>query len=125
MKQRQHAEKKGRYAEMLAAWLLRLKGYRILGWRVKTPVGEVDLIAMRADTLVFVEVKARASLVLAQAALTPSALRRVQRAASYYLSSHSKKVFNTIRFDAILVAPKTFPRHLIHILPDGLMPWTP
>jgi putative endonuclease len=125
MNRRQQAERKGRYAEKIAAWLLRLKGYHIVGMRIKTPVGEVDLIAVRANTLVFVEVKARSSLALAQAALTTAALRRVQRAASYYLSGHSKKTITTIRFDAILVAPKAFPRHLTHILPDGLMSWIP
>ena len=40
------AEKRGRRGEAIAAWFLRLKGWRIVGARVKTPRGEVDLIAI-------------------------------------------------------------------------------
>ena len=56
---RQGAELYGRKGETLAAWFLRLKGYRILESRYKTPVGEIDLIARRWGTTVFVEVKSR------------------------------------------------------------------
>ena len=58
---RQRAESGGRRAETLAAWWLRLKGWRILATRARTPVGEVDLVARRGRTLAFVEVKARAT----------------------------------------------------------------
>ena len=61
---RQAAEIAGRRAETLAAWYLRLKGYRIIESRYKTPVGEIDLIARRWGTTVFVEVKARKSAAL-------------------------------------------------------------
>ena len=53
------AERQGRRGEMLAAWLLRAKLYRIVARRFKTPVGEIDLIAARFGTTVFVEVKTR------------------------------------------------------------------
>lgn len=53
------AELFGRRGETLAAWYLRLKGYRIVATRVKTPVGEIDLIARRFGTTAFIEVKAR------------------------------------------------------------------
>ena len=56
---RQQSEIYGRHGETLAAWYLRLKGYRILKTRYKTPVGEIDLIARRFGTTVFVEVKSR------------------------------------------------------------------
>ena len=58
---RRRAERGGRRAEALAALWLRLKGWTILARRVRTPVGEVDLIARRGRTIAFVEVKARAS----------------------------------------------------------------
>ena len=58
---RQAAEKRGRGAETLACWYLRLHGWRILARRARVPGGEVDIVARRGRTLAFVEVKARAS----------------------------------------------------------------
>ena len=56
---RQAAEKRGRGAETLACWYLRLRGWRILARRARVPGGEVDVVARRGRTLAFVEVKAR------------------------------------------------------------------
>ena len=58
---RRQAERRGRRAEWSCLMLLACKGYRPLGRRVRTPFGEIDLIAARGHTLVFVEVKQRAS----------------------------------------------------------------
>src|SRR5207342_3532214 len=78
---RRAAERGGRRAERLAAWWLRLKGWRILAIRARTPVGEVDLVARRGRVLAFVEVKARATEADAAIALDDWRLRRVARAA--------------------------------------------
>ena len=59
LKQKRKAQARGRLAEIAAALVLTLKGYRILARRFRCPVGEVDLIARRFGTVVFVEVKAR------------------------------------------------------------------
>ena len=64
-------ERAGRIAEAAAAWHLRLHGYRILARRFATPVGEIDLVAQRRNLLVFVEVKRRATVTSALAALLP------------------------------------------------------
>jgi putative endonuclease len=53
---RQEAERRGRGAETLACWYLRLKGWRILARRARVPGGEVDIVARRLRTLAFVEV---------------------------------------------------------------------
>ena len=74
---RQRAERGGRRAERLAAWWLRLKGWRILAIRARTPVGEVDLVARRGRMLAFIEVKARATEAEAELALDDYRLRRV------------------------------------------------
>lgn len=111
---RQQAERQGRRAEQLAAWLLRLKGYRILDRRVRCPVGEIDIIAKRGRTLCFVEVKHRATLEAAQLALSSYNLRRVF-AASQAVAHRYSTAGDTMRFDAIIVAPRRVPRHLINI----------
>jgi putative endonuclease len=104
------ADRRGRRAETLAAWWLRLKGYAIIARRVQTPVGEIDLVAKRAGTLVFVEVKRRDSLDKALLALHPAALARVARAA--HALSGRYGATRTVRIDAVLIVPGTWPRHL-------------
>ena len=74
---RRAAEQRGRKGELLAAWYLRLKGWRIVAQRVKTPRGEVDLVARRGRTVAFVEVKWRRSEAELALALDPWRLRRV------------------------------------------------
>src|SRR5690606_25123476 len=78
---RKRAEQGGRRAESFAALWLRLKGWTILARRLRTPVGEVDLVARRGRTLAFVEVKARATAEAAAQALDEYRLRRVVAAA--------------------------------------------
>jgi putative endonuclease len=111
---RQRAERGGRRAETLAAWWLRLKGWRILAVRARTPVGEVDLIARRGRTLAFVEVKARATDDDARLALDDYRLRRVARAAEA-LAARYARPDDTIRIDAIFIVPGRWPRHIENI----------
>ena len=111
---RQRAEQGGRRAERLAAWWLRLKGWRILAVRAKTPVGEVDLIARRGRTLAFVEVKARGSDEGAGMALDEWRLRRVARAAEA-LSPRYARAGDDIRIDAMFIVPRRLPRHLVNV----------
>ncbi len=112
---RQMAERRGRRAELAAVWLLRLKGYRILARRYRTPVGEVDLIAQRGRTIAFVEVKRRATLAEAAEAVTATGRRRIARAASLWLARHPAAAALTLRFDAVLLAPRRWPRHMVGV----------
>lgn len=109
---RRAAERRGHGAERLAAWMLRLKGYRIVGRRVRTPHGEIDLVAERRDTVAIVEVKARADEDAAITAVGPAAQRRLSAAARVWLAHHPAYVRHTIRFDIVLVVPRRWPRHL-------------
>ena len=97
--------REGLWAETAAAWRLRLKGYRILARRFKTSVGEIDLVALRGKTLVFVEVKRRASHDEALFAVTPKAQKRIARAAELYRSRHPKLSGHAVRFDIVAVTP--------------------
>ena len=111
---RKRAEKGGRRAETIAAWWLRLKGWAILARRVRTPVGEVDLVARRGRILAFVEVKARASAGEAALALDDYRLRRVAAAAEA-LAHRYQRAGDDLRIDAIFVVPRRFPRHLTNV----------
>lgn len=104
--------KNGLRAEAYAAWFLRLKGYRILAMRYKTPVGEIDIVARRFGTLAFVEVKARRTARGAAEAIHARNQQRVMRAAQYYLAAHPKHASLTVRFDALLVAWYRMPHHI-------------
>jgi putative endonuclease len=112
--ERQRRERRGRRAETIAAWYLRCKGYRILARRVQTRAGEIDIVARRGDSLIFVEVKARATLDSATIALHPASLRRIE-AASRVLAPRFGAGCTTTRIDAILVRPWALPVHRIAI----------
>ena len=103
---------RGRRSERIAAWWLRLKGYRILARDFRTPVGEVDLIARRAGVLALVEVKARPSLIAASEAITPRQRRRIERAALAFLQQRPGLAGLDLRFDVVLLVPGHLPRHL-------------
>jgi putative endonuclease len=89
------------------------KGYRILARRFRTPYGEIDLVAKRRDLVAFVEVKARASLDDAAYAVTPRQQARIVNAAQAWLMTHPDHAEFELRFDAILIAPRRLPRHLL------------
>ncbi len=103
----------GLSAESRAAALLMAKGYRILAKRFRTPHGEIDLVAKRRNLLAFVEVKARASLDEAAYAVTPRQQARIINAAQVWLVAHPDHAELELRFDAILIAPRRLPRHLL------------
>jgi len=102
----------GLSAESRAALLLVAKGYRILARRWKTPVGEIDIVARRRRTLVFVEVKARESVDDAVEAVTERTRRRIIAAAELWLAHHPNDTQREIRFDVVLVAPGKMPKHM-------------
>lgn len=111
---RQQAEKRGRKAESLACWYLRLKGWRILARRARVPGGEVDVVARRGRTLAFVEVKARGDSESAAYALDHYRLRRVAVAAER-LTPRYMRDGDDVRIDALFVVPRRWPRHLTNV----------
>ena len=94
-----------------AAWLI-AHGYRILARRWKSPLGEIDIIAARRTTLIFVEVKARATLDDAAEAVSERQKQRIAAAAEIWLANNPMPAIRDMRFDAILVAPGKLPRHI-------------
>ncbi|MFV0296526.1 MAG: YraN family protein [Hyphomicrobiaceae bacterium] len=109
----------GLYAERLAAVALMLRGYRIAARRLKTPYGELDIVAIRRGRLgriAFVEVKRRNSIAEAQAALSPRQGQRIARAADYWLQRHPGDQAREVGLDAVLVVPWRWPHHIRNAL---------
>jgi putative endonuclease len=111
---REAAERRGRGAETLACWFLRMKGWRILARRARVPGGEVDIVARRGRTLAFVEVKARANVEAASFALDEWRLRRVVTAAER-LAPRYMRDGDDVRIDAMFIVPRRWPTHLPNV----------
>jgi putative endonuclease len=115
---RRAALRRGRLAESLAVWWLRLKGYRILGRDLRLGVGEIDILARRGRLLVAIEVKHRPDLLTAGEAIDRRSRERIARAFSRWLAQHPELADLDLRFDAVLMVPGRWPRHL----PDAWRP---
>ena len=115
--ERVRAYRSGRAAETLVALLFRLRGHRIVARRYATPVGEIDLVALKGRRLAFIEVKRRRRAGDAAFAVTAKQRRRIVRAAQYWLASHPAFAGHDIAFDVVLAAPWSFPRVIANAFP--------
>ena len=111
MRDRRLAEAAGRRGERIAAWWLRPKGWRVLDTRVRTPAGEVDLVARRGNLIAFVEVKTRKTAAELDFAIDQRRLARVAAAAEVLMPRYAGPG-DDIRVDVLLLAPGTRPRHI-------------
>jgi putative endonuclease len=110
---RELAERRGRRGEGFAAFWLRLQGWRIVARRVKTPRGEVDLVARRGRTVVFAEVKWRSTVLERDRAIDAYRLRRVG-AAVEAIAHRYVRPGDSPRIDVLLLAPRSWPRHIVN-----------
>lgn len=108
---RAEAERRGRRGETLAAWWLRLQGWRVLARRQKIGAGEVDLVVRRGRMVAFVEVKWRADAAGLDTAIDAYRLRRVARAAEA-LAPKFVRPGDDMRIDVVLIAPGQWPRRI-------------
>ncbi|MDE8654066.1 YraN family protein [Novosphingobium album (ex Liu et al. 2023)] len=115
---RARAESRGRRGETLAAWYLRLCGWRILARRVKTPRGEVDLVARRGRTVCFVEVKWRADPADLALAIDAWRLRRVAAAVEAIAHRYTRPG-DSARIDVLLLSPGQWPRRIANAWQSG------
>ncbi|MGF9760673.1 YraN family protein [Microvirga sp. 0TCS3.31] len=104
---------RGHRAEWIALLFLISKGYRPLARRYAASGGEVDLIVMRGDTIAFVEVKARGLMDDALSAITARKRQRFSRAVRAWLSRNSWAEGKTWRADAVFIASKRWPQHIV------------
>ena len=95
----------GLFSEFIARMYLRFHGYHILKNRYitgkNTNRAEIDIIARRKNTIVFVEVKYRKTIDAAWSAITPNQSARLRRAAETFLIN--KHWMGDARFDVIVV----------------------
>lgn len=102
----------GRRQEWIAALWLMLRGYRILGFRLRTPQGEIDLLAKRGSVLAVVEVKSRASLEQALEAVGVDQRDRLRRAGRTLAARRPALSHLNVRLDLLALAPGRLPRHI-------------
>jgi len=113
MKRKKHvAFRRGLHAETIAAFYLRLKGYRIIARRFKTKMGEIDLIARRGRLVAIIEVKARPTLSQAHNAIDKISQRRIEAATDLWLARQQDAERLNVRFDAIIIRPWCWPCHI-------------
>lgn len=105
------ARRSGRRGEIFCAVWLLAKGYRLLGFRLKTPFAEIDILASKGGTVAVIEIKRRASLAEALAAVTPTQRDRLRRAALFLMRRRPGER-SAVRLDLIALAPGRSPRHI-------------
>ncbi|PLY03277.1 MAG: YraN family protein [Desulfuromonas sp.] len=95
----------GRWGEDAAAAHLKQAGLKIVTRNVRTPVGEIDLLARQGKTWVFVEVKTRRSRRCGTPAeaVTPRKQQQIIRTARWYLAENRLEE-SEVRFDVVSVA---------------------
>jgi len=112
---RRRHQSRGHRGEWLAGWMLRLKFYRIVAIRHRTPLGEIDLIARRGDLVLIVEVKVRPNLVAAMEAVSATAQRRIEGAADLWLARQPDHGRLSLRFDLVAILPRRWPVHVPNV----------
>ncbi len=106
----------GKIAETLAAVYFLLHGFRVVARNYvtgrRTGAGEIDLIVVKKNLLVFVEVKKRSSIDDAAYAILPQQQQRIWKAAENFVKNHPQFSDFDIRFDAFLVSSKMSFKHI-------------
>ena len=99
--------KKGRDGETAAALLLEEKGMLILEKNFRSRTGEVDIIALDGEVLVFTEVKTWSAYGIdaLEHAIDIKKQRKIIETSKYFLSLHRKYRYMAIRFDVIFISP--------------------
>ncbi len=106
------ARRTGRRAEWWCALWLMAQGYRLLGFRLRTPQGEIDILAVRSGVVAVIEVKRRRTLDEALEAVGSAQRRRLIAAAGRLSARRPDLAHMPIRLDLIALAPGRLPRHI-------------
>lgn len=114
---RQNSHRRGRWGETFAVLWLWAHGWRVIArsWSGSrhSGAGEIDIIARRMRTLIFVEVKFRKKVEQGTYAMTPHQWRRQQKTVDCFLAAHPELTTTcSWRFDLILISPWHWPQHI-------------
>jgi len=112
LSQKKKTYEHGIMAEGAAELFLRAKGFEILARRYKTPVGEIDLVALDGQYLVFIEVKGRQSIDDAMYAITPKMRERIHAAARHFTACFPDYTDHAMRVDVMAVKLPFTIQHL-------------
>ena len=113
-----HADGLG--SETVAALWMMVRGWRVLGMRIRTPQGEIDLLARRRDVVAVIEVKRRRTLDEALGAVSPSQRGRLRRAGETLVARRGDLVGCSVRLDLVAIGAGKLPRHIPDAWPqDG------
>ena len=98
---------KGRAGEIAAAFLLEEKGMRILERNFRSRSGEVDIIALDGETLVFIEVKTWSAYGIdaLEYAMNDKKCHKIIETSKYFLSLNRKYRYMAIRYDIVFISP--------------------
>ncbi|MBQ7674329.1 MAG: YraN family protein [Alphaproteobacteria bacterium] len=110
-----HTKYKGILGEIIAAIYLIFKGFWIIERRFKTRCGEIDIIAIKNDIVVFVEVKSRKNIDQCFNAIRYRQLRRIQNASQIFLKRNPNLMKHQIRFDVVLISDWCLPLHIENV----------
>lgn len=117
------ARREGRSAEVIAALWLIAHGWRIVGFRMPSPLGEIDLVARRGRTLAVIEVKRRRTLDEALEAVGARQRQRLRAAARALAARRPELAGLSVRLDLMALGPRRLPRHVVDAWPgDGDLP---
>lgn len=103
---------RGLIAENIASTLLKLKFYKILEKRFKTKLGEIDIIAVKNKTLIFIEVKQRKNPEQFLDVISDTQQKRIINSALIYLQRNPKYQNYDLRFDVIFIKFPWFVKHI-------------
>jgi putative endonuclease len=107
----------GRDGESRAAEHLTSLGFRVLARNVRAAAGEIDLVALDGDTLVFCEVRTRRSREQGGAleSVTPAKQRQVVRVAEHFLARHPRLAPRPVRFDVVAIELSGDVATIVHL----------
>jgi putative endonuclease len=117
---RKSTYQKGVEAEEVAEKFLLRKGFQILSrnWRFQNL--EIDIVALDADTLVFIEVKSSASAIPPETCVDEKKIKNLAQAADAFLNENQLSITN-VRFDLVALSKKNDLYRINHI-PDAFRP---
>lgn len=111
-KRGKQAQRRGHLVEYIALFHLMLKGYRILGFRLKMPQGEIDILALKAKRLAIVEVKSRRTIDAALNSVSETQQQRLwQSGLSLQLKRPQLRALD-LNIDLYAIIPWRWPRHI-------------